>query len=80
MSYSITLRVYQTNPGRGFFHIVEKTVWHYANGGTWSEADGALTPTQVVAARLAFFVSCRTRASALLSLSGSTTTSVGAPP
>ena len=46
MSYSITLRVYQTNPGRGFFHIVEKTVWHYANGGTWFEADGALTLTQ----------------------------------
>ena len=46
MSYSITLHVYQRNPGRGFFHIVEQTVWHFANGGTWSEANGALTLTQ----------------------------------
>ena len=46
MSYSITLHVYQRNPARGFFHIVEQTVWHYANGGTWSEANGALTLTQ----------------------------------
>ena len=45
MSYSIALRVFQTNPARGFFHVVEKTVWHYANGGTWSEADGVLTLT-----------------------------------
>ena len=44
MSYSITLRVYQRNPGRGFFHIVEKTV-NYANGGTRSEANGTLTLT-----------------------------------
>ncbi|KAF8422317.1 lectin [Boletus edulis BED1] len=40
MSYSITLRVYQRNPARGFFSIVEKTVFHYANGGAWSEANG----------------------------------------
>ncbi|KAF8422321.1 lectin [Boletus edulis BED1] len=40
MSYSITLRVYQRNPGRGFFSVVEKTVFHFANGGTWSEANG----------------------------------------
>jgi hypothetical protein len=46
MSYSITLRVYQRNPGRGYFSIVESTVWHFANGGTWSEANGALTLTQ----------------------------------
>ena len=46
MSYNIKLRVYQRNPGRGFFHIVEQTVWHYANGGTWSEANGVLTLTQ----------------------------------
>ncbi|KAF8452858.1 lectin [Boletus edulis BED1] len=45
MSYSITLRVYQRNPGRGFFSIVEKTVFHFANGGTWSEANGAETLT-----------------------------------
>nr|1XI0_A Chain A, lectin [Xerocomellus chrysenteron]1XI0_B Chain B, lectin [Xerocomellus chrysenteron] len=46
MSYSITLRVYQTNRDRGYFSIVEKTVWHFANGGTWSEANGAHTLTQ----------------------------------
>ncbi|KAF8126745.1 lectin [Boletus edulis] len=40
MSYSITLRVFQGNPARGFFSIVEKTVFHFANGGTWSEANG----------------------------------------
>jgi len=39
MSYKITVRVYQTNPN-AFFHIVEKTVWNYANGGTWSEMNG----------------------------------------
>lgn len=39
MSYKITVRVYQTNPN-AFFHIVEKTVWNYANGGTWTEVDG----------------------------------------
>ena len=39
MSYTITVQVYQTNPNT-FFNIVEKTVWHYANGGTWSEKDG----------------------------------------
>ena len=39
MSYTITAQVYQTNPN-AFFHIVEQTVWNYANGGTWSETDG----------------------------------------
>ncbi|OBZ77384.1 Boletus edulis lectin [Grifola frondosa] len=27
------------------FHVVEKTVWHYANGGRWSECNGQLTLT-----------------------------------
>lgn len=45
MSYSIALRVYQKNPDRGFFHIVEKTVWYFGNGGTWSEANDVLTLT-----------------------------------
>ncbi|KAJ2912846.1 hypothetical protein MD484_g7563, partial [Candolleomyces efflorescens] len=44
MSYSIKVRVYQTNVN-AFFRIVEKGVWHYANGGTWSDQDGVLTLT-----------------------------------
>ncbi|KIK57114.1 hypothetical protein GYMLUDRAFT_229808 [Collybiopsis luxurians FD-317 M1] len=39
MSYTITVKVYQTNPN-AFFQLVEKGVWYYANGGTWSETDG----------------------------------------
>jgi hypothetical protein len=39
MSYSITAQIYQTNTN-AFFRVVEKTVWHFANGGTWSEVDG----------------------------------------
>lgn len=39
MSYTIAVRVYQTNV-EAFFHVVEKTVWHYANGGTWHEFQG----------------------------------------
>jgi hypothetical protein len=44
MSYTITARVYQTNPD-AFFNVVERTVWNYANGGTWSEVDGAYVLT-----------------------------------
>ncbi|KAI5463645.1 lectin [Mariannaea sp. PMI_226] len=44
MSYSIKVRVYQTNPN-AYFKCVEKGVWHYANGGTWTEQDGVLTLT-----------------------------------
>jgi Fungal fruit body lectin len=36
-TYSITLRVYQSNPN-AFFQIVEQTVWGFANGGTWTES------------------------------------------
>jgi len=39
MSYTITVRVYQANPD-SFFNIVEKTVWNYANGGSWGELNG----------------------------------------
>ena len=39
MSYTIKVRVYQTNTN-AFFRIVEKGVWHYANGGTWKDVDG----------------------------------------
>ncbi|KIJ59477.1 hypothetical protein HYDPIDRAFT_33165 [Hydnomerulius pinastri MD-312] len=41
MSYTINCRVYQMNPARGFFDLVEKTVFNYANGGTWSMSNGA---------------------------------------
>ena len=41
MSYSIEVSIYQTNPAKGtFFRVVEKTVWKYANGGTWDEVEG----------------------------------------
>jgi hypothetical protein len=40
MTYTIIVQVYQTNPN-AFFHVVEKTVWKYANGGTWAEVNGA---------------------------------------
>ncbi|KAG8216180.1 lectin [Butyriboletus roseoflavus] len=45
MSYSITLCLYQSNPDRGCFSIVEQTVWKYADGGTWSQTNGVLTLT-----------------------------------
>ncbi|KAI2612205.1 lectin [Hypoxylon fragiforme] len=34
MSYSIKVRVYQTNTN-AFFTLVESGCWHYASGGTW---------------------------------------------
>ncbi|KAI9464096.1 fungal fruit body lectin [Lactarius psammicola] len=41
MSYSIKVLIYQTNPSKnGYFRVVEKTVWKYANGGTWNGVDG----------------------------------------
>ena len=45
MSYCITLCVYQTNPERGHFCVVEQTVWHYANGGTWCGSNDMLNLT-----------------------------------
>ncbi|KAH0831303.1 lectin [Lanmaoa asiatica] len=45
MSYSISMRVFQSNPARGYFHIVEQTCWNYANGCTWSESNGIITLT-----------------------------------
>jgi hypothetical protein len=43
MSYSIQVYLYQTNPATGaHFRVVEKTVWKYANGGTWDEVNGHL--------------------------------------
>ncbi|KAI0145770.1 fruit body lectin [Hypoxylon sp. NC0597] len=40
MAYTIKTRVYQTNTN-AYFNIVERGVWHYANGGTWVEERGA---------------------------------------
>ena len=40
MSYTITARVFNTNPN-AFFRPCEKTVWQFANGGTWDEVEGA---------------------------------------
>ncbi|KAF9226144.1 lectin [Gyrodon lividus] len=45
MAYVINLQVFQGNPARGFFNIVEKTVWNFGNGGTWAEAGGVHTLT-----------------------------------
>ncbi|KAI5781047.1 fungal fruit body lectin [Peziza echinospora] len=44
MSYSITVRLYQTNTN-AYFSLVEKTVWHYANGGTWATSNDEYTLT-----------------------------------
>lgn len=39
MSYIITARVFNTNPG-SFFRPCEQTVWQFANGGTWDQSEG----------------------------------------
>ena len=44
MSYTINLRIFQTNPNN-FFQVVEQTVWNFANGGTWTAANGELVLT-----------------------------------
>ncbi|KAH9946702.1 lectin [Amylocystis lapponica] len=41
MSYTIIVRTTDTTQGR--FFLSEKTVWHYANGGTWSDTNGVQT-------------------------------------
>jgi len=43
MSYSISVRTVDTTASDPGFTIVEKTVWHYANGGTWSDTDSIQT-------------------------------------
>ncbi|KAG1865908.1 Cytolysin/lectin [Suillus subalutaceus] len=43
MSYTISVRTVDAtsfNPG---FTLVEKTVWHYANGGTWTNTGSIQT-------------------------------------
>ncbi|KAF8547947.1 lectin [Imleria badia] len=42
MSYSIAIRIYQTNPARGDFSVVENTCF---TKGTWSETNEVLTLT-----------------------------------
>jgi hypothetical protein len=42
-SYSISVRTIDTTTGDPGFTIVEKTVWYYANGGTWSNTDSIQT-------------------------------------
>ncbi|KAG8984657.1 hypothetical protein FRB94_010974 [Tulasnella sp. JGI-2019a] len=41
MSYKITIKVFQTNPN-AYFHNVERTVWKFANGGTWMDINGEM--------------------------------------
>ncbi|KAG1721744.1 lectin 2a [Suillus lakei] len=43
MSYTITVRIVDASAGDPGFTLVEKTVWHYANGGTWSNTDSIET-------------------------------------
>lgn len=38
MSYTISIRVVQSDI-EDYFVSVERTVWHYANGGTWTESN-----------------------------------------
>jgi hypothetical protein len=42
-TYSILVRTIDNTAGDPGFTIVEKTVWHYANGGTWSDTDSIQT-------------------------------------
>ena len=42
-TYSIRVRTIDNTAGDPGFTIVEKTVWHYANGGTWSNTDSIQT-------------------------------------
>ena len=39
MSYTVNIKVYQQSTQK-WHTIVEKAVWNYANGGTWSESNG----------------------------------------
>lgn len=38
MSYTITVRVFQTNPS-SFFEIIEKCVFNFGGGGAWTESN-----------------------------------------
>lgn len=41
MAYVFTVRVHQTKKDAHKSIVVEETVWHHGNGGTWHQADGA---------------------------------------
>ncbi|KAG0696919.1 lectin 2b [Suillus ampliporus] len=43
MSYTIAVRIVDASASDPGFKLVEKTVWHYANGGTWSNTDSIET-------------------------------------
>ncbi|EJD33069.1 lectin [Auricularia subglabra TFB-10046 SS5] len=45
MSYTFTVRVRQTTAASEWAELVESTVWHFANGGTWRAARGELVFT-----------------------------------
>ncbi len=41
MSYSIKVYIHQVTPGKGsYYHVAEKTIWKFADGGTWTEVNG----------------------------------------
>ncbi|OAA48834.1 Sea anemone cytolysin [Beauveria brongniartii RCEF 3172] len=44
MSYTVQVRVFQSDP-KTFFYQVEQGVWKYANGGTWGYNQGGLRLT-----------------------------------
>lgn len=39
MSYKVVIFISQRQPSAERFDIVEKGIWHYANGGTWTESE-----------------------------------------
>ncbi|KAG2109272.1 lectin [Suillus discolor] len=45
MSYTIVVRVIDATNNNSNFTLAEKTVWHYANGGRWSDTDSIQTLT-----------------------------------
>lgn len=40
MSYTVEISIFYRESAPEFFNIVERGVWHYANGGTWTQAAG----------------------------------------
>ncbi|KAG2109320.1 lectin 2b [Suillus discolor] len=45
MSYTIVVRVIDNTRNNSNFTLAEKTVWHYANGGRWTDTDSIQTLT-----------------------------------
>ncbi|KAF9226151.1 lectin [Gyrodon lividus] len=45
MAQVVNVRIFQQNPARGFFDIIERTCWDFANGGAWTRAGGVHTLT-----------------------------------